>query len=377
MPSVSPAALAMIALMTASPAWAQSGSGGPPAVGTVIVEAKEIVETTEINGRIEAIDRIELSPRVTAYLDQRLFVEGAEVKKGDLMFCLERAPFEAEVEAKRASVAQAEAQLENAELTLVRAEQLVKTAATSESTRDKALETKKSSAAQLQAAKAQLWQAEINLGYTEIYSPIDGRVGRTAIAPGNVVSPSSGPLASIVSQDPIYVTFPVPVRRLIALRDHIDGADRFNALRLRLRRADGRLYQAVGKLQLIDISVARDTDTIILRGIIPNPVRPGGGRELTNGELVRVILESGVPRRVLAVPRAAVLTDQQGDYLFVVDDRDIARQRRVTLGQSTAETAAIIQGLSAGEKIVVEGLQKVRADAPVAHVPASPPAGRS
>lgn len=358
-------------LTLASPAIAQMGPGGPPAVGTVVAESKAITETTEINGRIQAIGRVDLSARVTAFLEEQRFIEGAEVKTGELLFRLERPPFEAEVETRRAAVAQAQAQLENANLTLERAEQLLKSSAGSQSSADNARAAQRAAIAQVRSAQAQQHQAEINLGYTEIRSPIDGRIGRTSVTVGNVVGPSSGALATVVSQDPIYVTFPISVRRLHELRGQLASDGGVTALRIRLRLPDGRLYGSVGKVDFVDINVARDTDSITLRGIISNPPIPTGGRELTNDQLVRVVLESAKPREFVVIPRGAVLTDQQGDYVYVVGDNDIAQQRRIKLGQSTAGLAAISEGLKSGERIVVDGVQRVRPNAPVAPAPAA------
>jgi membrane fusion protein (multidrug efflux system) len=367
--AIRPSALLVAALLSTSPAVAQMPGGGPPAVGTTVASLQAIAETTEINGRIQAVGRVDLTARVTAFLQEQLFVEGAEVKKGDLLFRLERPPFEADAEAKRAAVAQAEAQLDYADLALSRAEQLLKTNAGSQSTADNARSAQKTAAAQLRLAKAQLRQSEINLGYTEIRSPIDGRIGRIQVTLGNVVGPSSGALATVVSLDPTYVVFPISVKRLLLLREQFAVQGGFEAMRIRLRLPDGRLYGQVGKLQFVDINVARDTDTIVLRGVIPNPPLPGGDRELTNDEIVRVVLENVKPREVLAIPRVAVLTDQQGDYVYVVGDKDIAQQRRIKLGQSSADTAAVIDGLKDGDRVIVEGLQRVRPNAPVLPAP--------
>lgn len=369
-PAPRSSALLVAALLTSSAAFAQMPGGGPPAVGTTQASLQAITETTEINGRIQAIGRVDLTARVAAYLQEQLFVEGAEVKKGDLLFRLEQPPFEADAEAKRAAVAQAQAQLDYADLALGRAEQLLKTNSGSQSTADNARAAQRSAAAQLRSAQAQLRQSEINLGYTEIRSPIDGRIGRIQVTLGNVVGPSSGALATVVSQDPAYVVFPISVNRLLQLREQFAAQGGLEAMTIRLRLPDGRLYREVGKLQFVDVSVARDTDTIILRGTIANPPLPSGGRELTHDEMVRVVLEGAKPRQVLAIPRAAVLTDQQGDYVYVVTDKDIAQQRRIKLGQSSAETAAVIDGLKDGERVVTEGLQRVRPNAPVAPAPA-------
>ncbi|NEW88047.1 efflux RND transporter periplasmic adaptor subunit [Rhodopseudomonas sp. WA056] len=363
--------LALVALLAASPALAQMPGGGPPAVGTITARPQAITETTEINGRIQAIGRVDLTARVTAYLQEQMFVEGAEVKKGDLLFRLEQPPFEADAEAKRAAVDQARAQLDYADLALGRAEQLLKSNSGSQSTADNARAAQRTAAAQLRSAQAQLRQAEINLGYTEIRSPIDGRIGRIQITPGNVVGPSSGALATVVSQDPAYVVFPISVNRLLQLREEFAAQGGLEAMKIRLRLPDGRLYREVGKLQFVDVSIARDTDTIILRGTIANPPLASGGRELTHDEMVRVILEGSKPREVLAIPRAAILTDQQGNYIYVVNDHNVAERRRIKLGQSTPQTASVIDGLKQGEQVIVEGVQRARPNAPVTPSPAA------
>lgn len=360
-------AAACCLVMLAAPASAQMpGGGGPPAVGVVTVREADVTETTEFNGRIEAVDRVSLVARVSAFLEEQLFVEGADVKKGDLLFRLERPPYEADVEAKEAAVAQAQAQLENANTAFDRAEQLRKSGSGSQSALDNALAAQRTAAAQLRSAQAALHASRISLDYTEIHSPVDGRIGRASATVGNVVSATSGPLATVVSQDPMYVTFPVPTRQLIELQQkYAAEGGTANALRIRLRLPDGRIYDQVGTLGFVDVSVAAATDSITLRGSIPNPARENGRRELFNDEFVRVVLEAVTPQKVLAIPRAAVLIDQQGDYVYVVGKENVAEVRRVRLGQSTAGTATVLEGLAAGDTIVVEGVQRVRPQSPV------------
>jgi membrane fusion protein (multidrug efflux system) len=342
-----------------------------------------MAESTEINGRIQAPQLVNVVARVTAFMNERLFAEGADVKSGDLLYTLERAPFEADVEAKLGTVAQTQAQLENANLTLARAQELLQKLAGTQVTADSALAAKRALDAQLQSARAQLHQSQINLDYTEIRSPIDGRIGRTSVTIGNVVSPTSGVLTTIVSTDPMYVVFPIAMRRVLELRDRFADKGGFDAVRIRLRLPNGKLYDQVGKLDFVDVNVAQDTDTIILRGTIPNPViaaNAGGNgtiRELQNDEFVTVMLEAVEPLQVLAVPRAAILSDQQGDYVYVVGTGNIAHQRRVRLGQSTPEVAAVADGLKEGEQVIVDGIQRARPNAAVAPAPAAPAAGRS
>ena len=363
-------------------AMAQVTPSGPPAVGVVTVARRPITQTTEINGRIQAPQSVNVAARVTAFLEEQLFTEGAEIKKGDLLYRLERPPFQAALEIQQAAVAQAEAQLENNNIALRRAEDLVQKSAGTQVAVDNARATQRTAAAQLKSAQAQLYQAQINLDYTEIHSPINGRIGRTLVTIGNVVSPTSGTLATIVSQDPMYVMFPVPMRRTLELRDQYASKGGFDGVRIRVRLPNGKMYDHVGELDFGDINVTQDTDAILLRGTIPNPVLSsaqggdGAVRELTNGEFVTVILEGVEPLQVIAVPRGAILSDQQGDYVYVVDADSIARQRRVRLGQSTPETAAVVDGLKEGEHVVAEGIQRVRANTPVAPAPVSVAARR-
>ena len=173
----------------------------------------------EFIGRIQAVGRVALVARVTAFLEKRLFVEGSEVKKGDLLYQLEQPPFQAQVESSKATVDQLEAQHRNAEMTLERAQDLLRKLAGPQANVDAALATERALAAQIEGAKAQLHIAEINLGYTEIRAPIDGRISSTGVTEGNVVSPTSGTLATIVSQDPMYVMFSVAQRTVLDLRN--------------------------------------------------------------------------------------------------------------------------------------------------------------
>jgi membrane fusion protein (multidrug efflux system) len=369
-------ALVLIVLAMA-PAIAQQPPAKPPAVGVVAVQRKPLTQSTEYVGRIQATDRVNLVARVAAFLDQRLFTEGAEVKKGELLYRLEQGPFQADVQAKQAAVAQFKAQLQNAVLTLARVRALLNTPAGQQSTVDAALANQLALQAQVQGAEAQLAQSQINFAYTEIRAPIDGKIGRTAVTAGNYVTPSSGVLTAIVSQDPMYVVFPVSVRTVLDLRQRYGDKGGFNAIIVRIRLPDGRVYDRTGHLDFVDNSAAGNTDTITLRGALANPLLADGmrgdgtARELVDGELVTVILEDAQPLQALTVPRAAVLSDQVGDYVYVVDGDDKAQQRRVQLGQSSPALAAVTNGLSEGESVIVEGIQRVRPGQAVSPGPAS------
>jgi membrane fusion protein, multidrug efflux system len=367
-----------IALGATAATRAQPAASGPPAVGVVEAIKRPITETSEFLGRIEAVNRVNVVARVTAFLEKRSFNEGAEINKGDELYLLERGPFEADLASKKALVAQLQATLENAKLTTDRARTLLGGPAGQQSTYDAAIANQRSLEAQVQAAQAQVQSSQINLDYTDIRSPIDGKIGRTAVTEGNVVSPGSGILTTIVSQDPMYVIFPVSVRQGLELRERYATRGGFDAVVIKIRLPDGRLYDQTGKLNFVDNTIAQSTDTYLVRGVIPNPTlhdpstTGGPVRELDDHEFVTVMLEGVQPVEVLAIPRSAVLSDQQGDYVFTVGPDNKAEQRRIQLGQSTSTVAAVISGLSPGEKVIVEGLQRVRPGQPVSPGPASP-----
>lgn len=369
--------IAALALLWAGgPAFAQMPGGPPPAVGVVAAMRQPITQSSEYLARIQSTNRVNLVARVSAFLEQVLFTEGSEVKKGMLLYRLEQGPFRADVQAKEASVAQFKAQLKNAQAVLARTEALLKTPAGQQAAHDVASANEQALRAQILGAEAQLQQAGINLDYTEIRAPIDGKIGRTAVTAGNYVSPGSGTLVTIVSQDPMFVVFPVPTRTVIDLQRRGGGNTGKQVIRIRL--PDGNLYEHAGVLDFVDNSVTGNTDTMILRGTVPNP-QNGSSRVLIDGELVTAILQDTAPIDALSIPRAAVLADQEGDYVYVVGKDNKAEKRRVKLGQSTPAFAAVINGLAEGDSVVVDGIQRVRPGATVAPGPAAaavqPPAG--
>jgi membrane fusion protein, multidrug efflux system len=370
--------LALVLALLSGQAVAQPVSGGPPSVGLVRVEREQITQRDEFNGRIQAVNQVALVARVTGFLEKRLFVEGAEVKKGDLLYQIEQPPFQAQVDSAQANVEQLDAQHRNALVSLQRAIALLRSPAGVQSSVDSALASERSLAAQIDGAKAQLETATINLGYTNIYAPIDGRITATQVTEGNVVSPTSGTLATIVSQDPMYVLYPVAMLTGLDLRDRYEHKGGFSAVVVRLRLPNGRIYGPEGKLDYVSPIVDETTDTVIVRAVIPNPLIPGlpSGtpvpRELFHGEFVTVLLEGVQPITVLAIPRAAVLRDQQGDYVYVVDAQNKAQVRRIQQGQSTPSIAVVTNGLREGEMVISEGLQRARAGETVSPAPATP-----
>ncbi len=338
----------------------------PPAVGVTAVQKQPVTSSAQYIGRIQAIDRVALVARVTAYLDKRLFDEGAEVKKGDLLYVLEQGPFQAQVLAQQGTLAQAQANVVNARVNFQRQAQLLKTPAGQKQAYDNASETAQSGAANVLTAQGNLQSALNEPGNTEIRAPVDGRITSTAVNQGNVVSPTSGTLATIVTQDPMYVVFPAATRDVLSLQNKYQGSGGLGQAAIRLTLGNGSRYDHDGHLDYVSPTVANETDTITLRATIANPKRgqnSGGdgltSRELVDGEFVTVTVQDPHPIEHLVIPRAAVLSDQQGDYVFTVDPQHHAKRINVKLGEIVGTNSVVLSGLADGQGVIVDGLQKV------------------
>ena len=348
------------------PASAQQSGQAVP-VGTVAAARQPVTSAIDFVGRVEAVDRVDIRARVTGFLQQAFFKEGDTVKEGAKLFQIDPAPFEAALQEAQGALLQAQSTLANASLQRARAEELVKTEATSVAVRDERLATERNAQGSVAIADANLKTATINLGYTTISAPISGKIGRAATTKGNVVSASSGPLVLIVSQNPMYVTFPVSQREFLRLRKEGGTANRDNLV-VKLRFADGSSYDQDGKIDFVDVTVNKSTDTVMVRARVAN-----SNGALTDGQFVRVAVQGDKPQEMIVVPQAALLADQEGLYVFVVADGK-ATMKRVKTGPDVGTGIAIEQGLTAGEQVVVSGLQSLRPGAPVVASPLPSPA---
>ena len=328
----------------------------PPAsvpVGTVIAERKPISKTADFVGRVQAVNRVDIQARVTGYLDAVLFTEGDLVKEGQSLYRIEKDQFQAAVDQAAGALAADNARKLLTAVQYQRAEDLMKTNAGTVVARDQALTADRAADADILIAQANLESAKINLGYTDISSPIAGKIGRTNVTKGNVVSPQSGTLATIVSFDPTYVLFPVSQRAIMRANEPDHPVD-VSGIKVRLKFADGSTYGETGKIDFVDVTVDKSTDTVQVRAVFANPKG-----SLIDGQLVTVNLEAGTPRERVVVPQAALITDQQGLYVFVVDNGKAA-VRRIKTDGADGEDAVVSEGLSGGELVVVEGLQSLR-----------------
>jgi membrane fusion protein, multidrug efflux system len=344
--------VAVLACVFAAPAYSQQGAPSAVPVGIIISERKPISKTLDFVGRVEAINRVEIRARVKGYLEAVLFKEGDLVKEGDPLYRIEKDLFKAAVEQAQGTLQSSKAQHELAVKNRERQEQLFAKNVSAGMALDEAIGSEGKAKGAVMTSEANLATAQINLGYTEIVAPITGKVGRTALTKGNVVSPESGVLTTIVSQDPMYVTFPVSQREFLQAAQN--NRTDVKGVKVRIRFSDGSIYGEVGEINFVDVTVDRATDTVVVRATIPNP----NGR-LIDGQLVRVNLESGTPEEKVVIPQGALIADQQGVYVFVVEDGK-AVMKRVKTGGESGPNVVIDEGLSRGEQVIVEGLQGVR-----------------
>jgi membrane fusion protein, multidrug efflux system len=360
-------------LLVGFPAFAFAQSAQQPAavpVQVVTAERKPVTRTLDLVGRVEAVHRVDVRARITGYLEEVLFKEGDLIKEGEPLYTIEKGLFEA-------AVGQAEGVLEKdkaakalTEVQLQRAEDLLTKQAGTQVARDQALAADQSAQGSLLVDEANLQTAKINLGYTKIASPIAGKIGKTNITKGNVVGPQSGVLTTIVSIDPIYVTFPVSQREFITAQKESRSVD-MSGIKVLLYFADGSPYKHSGKINFVNVSVDRGTDTVLARALFPNP-----DGVLIDGQLVRIGLQSGTPEEGIVIPQAALISDQEGIYVFVVDQGKAA-VRRIRPRGASGTGVIVDEGLSGGEQVIVEGIQGIRAGSAVRPTPLAPSPDRS
>ena len=312
-----------------SPASAQTAQQpGAIPVGVVTAERKPVTKSQDFVGRVEAVQRVEVKARITGYLEKVTFKEGDLIKEGAPLYDIEKGLFQAAVEQAEGELTKSKAAKVLTEVQLQRAEDLLAKGSGTPVARDQALASDQSAQGAILVDEANLQTAKINLGYASITSPITGKVGKTNITKGNVVTPQSGPLTVIVSQDPMYVTFPVSQREFLRAQQAGQSVD-ITGIKVALRFADGTAYKYPGKINFVDVTVDRATDTILARATFPNP-----DFALVDGQLVRVALESGTSEERIVIPQAALISDQEGVYVFIVSDGKAAVRRVKTAGPS-------------------------------------------
>ncbi len=354
-PAVILSAAVLIWMMSAAGADAQQSMTPMVTVSTVAVQ--DVNPPDEYVGHVEAIQSVELMARVQGFLEQVHFEEGSDVALGDLLYVIEQAPYQAAVDADKAAVAQAQAASLKAQQYLKRVREVRSggvSATDIENAEAEALRTE----AQLQGAKANLERSELNLSYTRVTAPISGRIGRTAFTKGNLVGPNSGTLTRIVQLDPVRVVYSISENDIAAVKSELADSEHREdspALKVRLKLADGDIFGTTGRIDFLDNTVDADTGTITARAVFDNP-----GGKLIPGQYVTVLVSRSKPRLMPVVPQASVVEDREGKYVLLVTDKNEVAQRRITSDVMTGGYWSVSSGLSGGEKVIVEGIQKVK-----------------
>ncbi len=354
----------VLALAASSPA-SLAQQPVAPAVLVQPAELRALGRQIEFIGRVQAPEKVTLRARVQGFLGPRLFVDGAKIKDGQTLFTIEPEPFEASVDQRKAQVASAQATLLNADQQLSRARELIKNGNIPQSTVDQRVAEQARAKADILEAQAALREAVINLSYTDIKSPIPGRIGRAMVSPGNLVGPDAGVLATIVLDDPVDVLFPVTQRELLDAKRRAGGVGKIG---VRLKLADSSLFEHPGEINFLDVQVDPKTDGQIVRARFPNP-----NSTLTEGQTVRVVTEQEAGAKAVVIPKPAVAIDQTGPYVFVVSDQNVVAIRRVRLGIGQEGVVAVEDGLKEGERVVVQGQQRIRPGMTVTPTLAAPP----
>lgn len=321
-----------------------------------------VTDWDEYTGRLAAPESVEVRARVSGYLTTAAFDEGAMVRKGDLLFVIDQRPYQAALEAARATLAGAEARLELAELNAARAAELLGSRLLSQRDFDAASEERKAAAAALAAARAAVRSAELDLGFCEIRAPISGRVGRRMVTAGNYVAgggKDSTLLTTVVSLDPIHVYINADERVYLRYQRFAESGTRpsshnqSNAARLAL--SDEKGFPHEGRMDFVDNQVDPATGTVLSRAVFPNP-----DGVLTPGMFAKVQILGPAPYEALLVPDAAVAVDQTRRIVYVVDADNVVQARQIEPGRQEGSLRVIRSGLERGERVVIKGLQRIR-----------------
>lgn len=343
-----------------------ANAGPPPSVVAVAAESRSVEDESEFVGRVVAVDRVELRARVQGFLKERSFTEGQQVEVGEVLFLIEPDQYQAIVDQRKADLTKAKADAQNADAQLKRGQELAKTKNISQSQVDELQAAASIAEAGIAQAQAALGAAELDLSYTQVKSPVAGRVGLAQYTVGNLVGPDSGSLATIVSRDPIYVQFPLTQRELLDAKREIQskGGDP-NHVIVQVRLPDGSLYDQTGHINFVDVTTDQGTDSVTLRADISNP-----NGILVDGQYVGVVLQAGTPEEAIVISQSALQIDQQGVFVLIVDADNKAQVRRIAVGAVQGPDIVVTSGLKAGDLVIIQGIQKVR---PGMEVIATPP----
>lgn len=353
-------AICLMGFVLCIPQFATAQETPPPKVTIAAAYEKELVREATFIGRGEASAKTDLYARVTGIITEIVVQDGASVKAGDVIFRIDPETYSAEVAAKQAAVQRAEANVKLEEVELVRKTELLRRETIAESELDIAQANAAVAEADLAAAKASLQEAELNLDRTEIVAPFDGRIGRAEVSLGALVSPSTGPLATLVQETPMYVTFSLSEPQLLSVLDRLEkGIDELiesgASPNVFVRLPNGEMLEEPGTIVFLDNRINPSTGTIALRAEFQNK-----RRMILDGGFLSIVIEELEPTLSVLIPQNAVQRDQRGDFVLVVTDQQLVEQRYVVLGPQEQTAVVVSDGLRSGESVIVDGLQRVR-----------------
>lgn len=340
-----------------------------PEAAYIVVKTETVAVVNELSGRLESFRNSDVRARVAGVLEKRLFNEGSDVKKGDKLFIIDPRSYEAAVQHASAALARAEANFMQADLKYRRYTPLAEISAVSKQEYDDAKAARKQAAADVVSAKAALVNAKLDLEYATVLAPISGRIGRAMVTEGALVGQGEVTLLAVIQQiDPIYLNLTQSSAELLQLQQAMrkgllkDASE--EGLKVNLVMEDGTPYPHSGKLLFSDITVDPSTGEISIRALFPNP-----NGVLLPGMYVRGQLEQAVNENAITIPKQAVQRSTEGSTVFVIGKDNLAEVRRIKTGASYQEKWVVLEGLNTGDKVIVEGIQKVRAGAPVIPIP--------
>jgi len=348
----------LLSIVLTLPAFAAHAVGPlPPAVTVTAVERHDVAPSHSFIGRVMAIQSVQIVPRVTAFIESVPVEQGSDVKAGDIIFELQKSQYQAALESAQARLASARAALENDQVAYERAVRLNHQGFEAESDLDSAIATRNEAQASVASAQANLAQAALNLSYCTIRSPIDGRIGAVTLTKGNLVTPSTAAMATINQLDPIRVVFSVAAGNVMRAQEQTGQAPAqiSKGLVVSLQLPDGSTYNQTGKIAFLGNQVDQQTGTVPVYADFANPQDL-----LLPGAYVTVLVRHAKPLERLLVPVAAVQTDQTGNYVLTVGAGNKVAQQPIVTGQQIAQNYIVTKGLTAGERVIVTGVQKVR-----------------